>query len=294
MLSGVEKALLAVLLLVLMAGLGASLRPGTLAGAMRRPKGVIVGLLSQFGWMPAIGFGLAQLAGLPALSAIGLMVVACTPGGTTSNLFTYYARADVALSIAMTVVSSVVAVVVMPLLLVAYASAWTGEAMEVPISNIVTTLVLVLVPVAVGVKVRARNEEAAARLETWGSRAGIAVLILLIVTGVVRNLETIRGLTGSFVAVAWGLGALGMVLGWISARALGLGAPQRRAVAFETGIQNSPLALGIIALSFPDEQHAALMVGPMLYAVLVLVHSSLVVVWIRVRDRATLATSGAH
>src|SRR5262245_12471333 len=126
MLSPLETALLALLLVVLMAGMGAGLTLDNFRAVLHRPRGPLVGLLSQYGWMPLIAYGLCKMLGLPADLAISLIVVGCTPGGTTSNLFTYFAGADVALSVTMTALSTIAAVVMMPLLLYLYATSYTN------------------------------------------------------------------------------------------------------------------------------------------------------------------------
>jgi BASS family bile acid:Na+ symporter len=240
----------------------------------RRPRGPLIGLLSQYGWMPLIAFGLAKTLGLPDDMAIALIVVGCTPGGTTSNLFTYFAGADVALSVTMTAISTIVAVVAMPALLYVYSSAYTSATLRIPYGNVVSTLAVMLVPMGLGMLVRARAPAAARVVERIGGLAGIAVLLLLIGSALVHNLDLLRATTATMFGAAFGLGALGFGLGWLGARAAGLGAPQRRAVAFETGIQNSPLALGILVASFTGEQQARMLWLPLLYALLVLISAS--------------------
>jgi predicted Na+-dependent transporter len=187
MLSPLEQVLLALLLVVLMVGMGATLTVDAFREVVRKPRGPLIGLASQFGWMPLIAFGLAHALALPPELAIGLIVVGCTPGGTTSNLFTYYARADLALSITMTALSSVAAVVLMPLALRVYAAPFSSATLAVPYTNIAATLALMLVPMGIGMAVRHRSPAAAARVERAGSVAGLAVLALLIGTGLVRN-----------------------------------------------------------------------------------------------------------
>jgi BASS family bile acid:Na+ symporter len=274
MLSPLETVLLALLLVVLMAGMGASLTTEDFRAVARRPRGPLIGLLSQYGWMPLIAFGLAKTLGLPDDMAIALIVVGCTPGGTTSNLFTYFARADVALSVTMTAISTIVAVVAMPTLLYVYSSAYTSATLRIPYGNVVSTLAVMLVPMGLGMLVRARAPAAARVVERIGGLAGIAVLLLLIGSALVHNLDLLRATTATMFGAAFGLGALGFGLGWLGARAAGLGAPQRRAVAFETGIQNSPLALGILVASFTGEQQARMLWLPLLYALLVLISAS--------------------
>ena len=289
MLGDVERGLLALLLVVLMTGMGATLRPVDFVNVVKHPKGALIGLFSQFGWMPAIAFGLAVALELPVELALGLVIVGATPGGATSNMFTYYSRGDLALSISMTVVSTVVAVAAMPLVLFLYASRLGGGAAEIPYGSIVTTLVVVLVPVAIGMAIRARNAKAAARAEQLGAISGVVVLLLLVISGVVRNRAVFAGIPGSGYAAAALLGLLGMGLGYLGAALLGLGRSQRRAVSLETGIQNSALAFGISLASFPASMQDAMLQLPMLYALFVLMSATLVTFYFRATSRAEAA-----
>jgi len=281
MLTSLQTILLAALLVVLMAGMGASLTAENFREVLRRPRGPLIGLLSQYGWMPLIAYGLCRALGLPDDLAISLIVVGCTPGGTTSNLFTYFAGADVALSVSMTTLSTIAAVVLMPLTLYIYASGYASAALKIPYGNITTTLAVMLVPLAIGMLVRARAPGAARVVERVGGLAGVGVLGLLIGTGLYNNGELLRATTWTMYAAALGLGVLGFGFGWLGARAAGLGSPQRRAVAFETGIQNSPLALGILIASFPGEQQARMLWLPLLYALLVLISASILTLVMR-------------
>lgn len=285
MLSGFEQALLALLLVVLMIGMGATLTGDAFRQVLRSPKGPLVGLLSQYGWMPLVAFALAKGLGLPKEMAIGLVVVGCTPGGTTSNLFTYYARADLALSISMTAISSVAAVVMMPLMLRIYGAPFTDAALTIPYTSIVVTLALMLVPMAIGMAIRARRPALAPKVEKVGSLAGIGVLGLLIVTGLLRNGHLLLESPPTIYAAGLGLGLFGFGLGYLGARVAGLDVPGRRAVAFETGIQNSPLALAILVTSFPESLHAQMLWLPLLYALFVIASSGVIALVLRGRPR---------
>ncbi len=274
MIGAAEQALLAILLVVLMIGMGATLEGRHFKEILRSPKGVLIGLASQFGWMPLVAFGLSILVNLPPALAIGLLIVGSTPGGTTSNLFTYYSRADVALSISMTVCSTVVAVVAMPLLVAAYAQGFDGLSFSVPVGKIATTLALVLVPVAIGMAIRRKSERAAARAEKLGSISGVVVLVVLLVSMVVRNHALFFEIPVAGYAAALCLGGMGLVLGYGAAALLGLGVPQRRAISLETGIQNSPLAFAIVLTALPEEVQDEALRLPMLYAFFVLLTAS--------------------
>ncbi|HWB81454.1 MAG TPA: hypothetical protein VG755_41115 [Nannocystaceae bacterium] len=280
MLGPVEKALLAILLLVLMFGMGAGLTAENFRAVARRPFAPLLGLASQFGWMPLIAFVLAKALALPDDLAISLLVVGCVPGGTTSNLFTMYAKSDVALSVSMTAISTIAAVVLMPLVLGLYGSQFTSTSFAIPHGNIVATLALMLVPLASGMWLRARSPARAALAERVGSLSGIAVLALLIVTGVTSNLSQLANTASTIFIAAAGVGIFGFGLGYLGAAIAGLPIAQRRAIAFETGIQNSPLALGIIIATFPEHTHERMLAIPLLYALIVLLSATaLTLVW---------------
>lgn len=282
MLGPLEKTLLAALLFVLMFGMGAGLTVANFREVVRRPFAPLIGLLSQFGWMPAIAYVLARVLELDGPMAISLLVVGCVPGGTTSNLFTMYAKSDVALSISMTAISTVAGVVMMPLLLGLYAGGLSDQAFTIPTADIGGTLAIMLVPLAIGMVVRARWPDAAPRVEKVGSFAGIGVLALLVITGIVNNAGLLARTEGSMVLAAFGLGACGFGLGYAGAAAVGMPVAQRRAVSFETGIQNSPLAIGIIVATFPESLHEQMLWLPLLYALLVLFSASmLTLLWRR-------------
>jgi BASS family bile acid:Na+ symporter len=285
MLTTLQTILLAALLVVLMAGMGASLTGDDFREVLRRPRGPLIGLLSQYGWMPLIAFALCKALGLPDDLAVSLIVVGCTPGGTTSNLFTYFAGADVALSVSMTALSTIAAVVLMPLTLYIYASGYASAGLKIPYGNITTTLAVMLVPLGIGMVVRVYAPRAAKIVEQIGGFAGIGVLGLLIGTGIYNNVDLLTATTGTMYAAALGLGVLGFGFGWLGARVAGLGTPQRRAVAFETGIQNSPLALGILIASFPGEQQVRMLWLPLLYALLVLISASVLTIGFRLTRR---------
>jgi BASS family bile acid:Na+ symporter len=285
MLGPAEKALLAALLLVLMFGMGAGLTAENFRAVARRPFAPLLGLASQFGWMPLIAFALARALELPDDMAISLLVVGCVPGGTTSNLFTMYARSDVALSVSMTAISTIAAVVMMPLVLALYGRGFTSAEFSIPHGGIVSTLALMLVPLGLGMLARARWPARAPAIERVGSLAGIGVLVLLVVTGLSSNLALLQRTSVAMFVAAGGVGVCGFALGYAGGAAAKLPVPQRRAIAFETGIQNSPLALGIIVATFPEPMHERMLWLPLLYALGVLLSATALTLWWRSQPR---------
>lgn len=296
MLSPVETALIAVLLIVLMFGMGATLTVERFRTVLRRPRAFLIGTASQFGFMPLVAYLLARGLALPDLAALGLVIMGMCPGGTTSNLFAHLARADVALSIAMTAASKLLGVVLMPICLALYARPFTSASMPIPYGDIVKTLVVLLVPVAIGMALRKRyGETFAKRAERAGSLAGLVVLVTLVALSVARNADLFATISPAMYTAAIALGATGMAFGAVVSRLAGLTRPEQRTVAFETGVQNSPLCFALLVTAFPSEEQLSLLALPLLYALFVLIEASLVTVAYRARDarRARLPVEAA-
>ncbi|MCZ6831322.1 MAG: bile acid:sodium symporter [Gammaproteobacteria bacterium] len=164
-----------VFLFLLMLGLGATLSADNFHQILRQPKPLLIGLASQYGWMPLIALTLVLALNLPPAISVGLIIVSCTSGGPLSNFFTYISRADLALSIAMTVASTVCGLVMIPLLLLIYTAPLVdtggGSNLAIPYGKIIATLIVILVPVGFGIFLRSRNPLWAARVERGGSVA---------------------------------------------------------------------------------------------------------------------------
>jgi bile acid transporter len=277
MLSKTETSLIALLLVLLMFGMGATLTPQRFRDLAKNPRAFLIGTASQFGWMPLLAFAIAKLLHLSDIAAVGLVVMGTCPGGTTSNLFAHLARADVALSISMTAASKLLGIVLMPLCLYVYARPFTGSEFPIPYGNIVTTLILLLLPVALAMGLRQRFGERFARIsERVGSTAGICVLVALIAISLTRNAHLFVSVPLTTYLAAALLGCAGMIFGSLVARWCNLPVAQRRTVSFETGIQNSPLCFAILLLAFPNAPQLELLALPLLYALFVLIEATIV------------------
>ena len=283
MVGPLEQAILAAMIFVIMLGMGASLTPRDFFLAFKRPYGLLIGVVSQYGFMPLIGFTLATLLPLPQAVAIGLLVIACMPGGTTSNIFTYFSKGNLALSILMTVNSTIFGVLLVPILLVFYAGALD---FDIPRENIVITLVLLLVPAAIGMGLRKLNANAGAVTEFGGSALGILFILFLVVSWIPRNWGFLMSTGWATYLAAIGLGLIGIMIGYAFATILRLHPRNARTIALETGIQNGPLAIAIIAFTWPGDEAQAVMVVPVLYSLFIVIVSTAVTLLFR---RANLA-----
>jgi BASS family bile acid:Na+ symporter len=287
----IDKVLLAVMILIIMFGMGASLTAADFKGAIRRPRLILVGFLSQFGFMPLIALGISLVLNLPPAAAIALILVGCLPGGTTSNLFSYFARGHVALSISMTTASTIMALVMTPLLLGFYARPFAGKISEelggdtafvIPTTDIVSSLVLVLVPVCGGLILRRFSRGWAKVAEDTAGFMGMIVILYLIATAFYRHHGLILSTPWPIYLASIALGLAGFLFGYCISRIFGAYPIQQRAISLETGIQNTPVAFTIILLSFPDStlQNDMLWVA-ILYSVFIIISSSYITLWFR-------------
>jgi bile acid transporter len=295
MLTELETTLLGVMMMVIMLGMGASMTPRDFLIAFRKPKGILVGLLSQFAVMPFLGFLLAVALGLPPALVVGLLLIACMPGGTTSNIFAYFSKGVLALSIMMTTVSTLAAVVMVPVLLSFYGglAGVTGE-YAIPAGNVAQILVVLLVPTALGMILRKLNPNVGATVELIGSFMGVAVIVFLIATWVPRNYMLLLETPVNVYAATISIGLIGMVFGYWVARGLGQDTSRSRTISLETGIQNGPLAVLVITLSFSAAMQQAVLLIPILYSLFIVLTSTLVTLWYRrIATREALARDAA-
>jgi len=295
MLTELETQLLTAMMMVIMLGMGSSLTFKDFRIAFRKPKGVLVGMLCQYGIMPALGYTLALALGFGPALAIGLILMGCMPGGTTSNIFTYFSKGVLALSILMTICSTLVAVLMVPILLAFYGGLMGLPAeYQIPPGDVLRVLVLLIVPTVIGIALRKWKPNVGATIELIGAILGVVVILFLIVTWVPRNYMLLATTAGSVYFAVIGLGLFGMSLGFLLARLLRQDAVRSRTIALETGIQNGPLAVLIVLLTFQGQLQQDVLLIPVLYSLFIVLTSTAVTLWFRrISTREELARDGA-
>jgi BASS family bile acid:Na+ symporter len=229
-----------------------------LRDVLRQPKAPAIGLVAQFGILPAVAFGAGlYLTDIPSV-ALGLLLVTCCPGGALSNYLTGVARGDVATSVSMTTISTLCSLALTPLLFGLWASmnpSTRSVLQEIrldPLRVVVTLLIMLAIPVAAGMLLRARRPDAADRIRTRTRRAAgivFAIVVAMLIGSNVTSLVVFA--TAALVPVLITF-AIAVVLGWGLARLAGLVAADRRAVAIEVAFQNVALAIGIAVAFFPS------------------------------------------
>ncbi|GAA4916604.1 BASS family bile acid:Na+ symporter [Actinomycetospora succinea] len=246
-------------LAVVMFGLGLSLTVGDFGRIAKEPRAVGVALATQILLLPAICFALVVAFGLSPVLAVGMMLLAASPGGTTANLFSHLFRGDVALNITLTAVNSVLAVVTLPLV-VTLAVGWFAPPVDASVGlqfdKILQVFAIVLVPVALGMLVRRLAPAWAERAER-PVRILSAVVLVLVIAGALlaerENLGTYLADVG-LVTTLFCLVSLGA--GFLVPRLFRVGHRQSVASAFEIGIHNSTLAIAVALTVLGDERLA--------------------------------------
>lgn len=235
------------LLGVIMFGMGLTLNLKDFRIVFSRPKDVIVGCLAQFTIMPLLAWGLAKAFQLDEALALGVVLVGCCPGGTASNVITYLAKGDLALSVGMTSVSTLLAPLLTPLLTWALA----GKSVHVDVAGMLLSILwVVILPIVVGLTVKGLwpkfTERATDYLPAFSSMA-IAFTVAIVIAANASKL-----LAGGLVIVIVVMlhNICGLSLGYLIGRLLALGEPKKRAISIEVGMQNSGLASSLATLHF--------------------------------------------
>lgn len=290
MLSPFEETLLAALMVLIMLGMGSALTFKDLRLSMRQPQAILIGFCSQYLLMPVLAFLLARGLGLSGPQTLGLILVGCMPGGTTSNIFAYFSRSLLSLSILMTLCSTLAAVIMVPSLLSLYTSGLEAS-LRIPPKEVVSLLFVLLVPTLLGMWLRRRNANLGAVIELLGGVLGVVVIVFLLATWVPRNWLLLLATPWPVFAAVILLGLFGFLTGYGFSRLWRLPPLRARTVSLETGIQNGPLAALIVTLSFQGEQQQLILLMPVLYSLFIVLNSSVVMVFYR---RQTLAEERAR
>lgn len=235
------------LLGVIMFGMGLTLKFDDFKVVFSRPRDVIVGCLAQFTVMPLLAWVLARIFGLDQALTVGVILVGCCPGGTASNVITYLAKGDLALSVGMTGVSTLLAPILTPLLVLLLA----GQSVDVDVvAMFLSILWVVILPIVAGLIVKrlwpTQTEKATAYLPALSS-VTICFIVLIIIAANAHKLLT-GGLIIILVVMLHNI--LGLTFGYLIGRILKLESAKRKAISIEVGMQNSGLASSLATLHF--------------------------------------------
>lgn len=235
---------LPIALAIIMFGLGLDLTPADFRRIGRHPKAVAIALVCQIVILPAICFGLVVGFDLDPLLAIGMLLLAASPGGTTANLFSHLFRGDVALNISLTAINSILALLTLPLITNAAIDYFDqGDSVSLPFGEVVQVFAIVLIPVAIGMAVKASRPGFAAAMDR-PVRIGSAIILAVLVLGILLDQrENVADYLAEVGIVAALFCAISLVLGYAVPRALGVRDDQAIASSMEIGVHNGTLAI---------------------------------------------------
>jgi bile acid:Na+ symporter, BASS family len=236
------KELIIPLLQIIMFGMGTTMSYGDFLGVIKMPKAVIIGLVCQFTIMPFLGFAIANAFNFPPEIAAGIILVGCSPSGLASNVMSYIAKANVALSITITSFATLLAPILTPFLM----KMLGGQFIEIDFWGMTLDISkMIIIPVVIGFLLNKLLKERGAWLQhilPIISMAGIALIIVIITAAGQKSLQTV-GLALVFATLLHNLG--GFILGYWGARLFKLPEQDCRTVAIEVGLQNAGLASGL-------------------------------------------------
>ena len=245
--SGIITIFLPIALAIIMAGLGLELRPNDFKRVAKHPKAVFLALFCQLVILVSIAFVICKLLALPPLLAVGVMLLAASPGGPTANLFSYLYKGDIALNITLTAINSVIAAFTLPFIVNLSIQHFIndGQQLGLQFSKVIQVFLIIIVPVCLGMLVRYFSPNVADKLHKPVRTFAVVFLILIIIGAVAKERNSILeyimqvGLATSLFCIA------SLLIGYFIPRIFGISSTQARACAFEIGIHNSTLAMTI-------------------------------------------------
>jgi len=268
-------------LAVIMLGMGITLTVDDFKAVLKKPRAVVAGLVAQYLIMPFLGWGIARLLQLETALAVGLILVSCCPGGTASNVVAYLARANVALSVLMTMCSTVAAILLTPLL-----TKWLAGTL-VPVDAwglFLSTVKIVLAPLVVGVALNRYASRFVKVVLPVAPLVSVLTITLICASIVGGSAEHLKRSGGTLLFAVFLLHAGGFGLGYVFARLLGYNVTDCRTVSIEVGMQNSGLGAALAKAHF-----ANLALAPVPCAISATFHSvigSILAGWWRLRPAA--------
>ena len=230
-----------------MLGMGMTIKPSDFKLVFKEPRSVIIGVILQFTIMPILAYTIAKIFHLPAELAIGVILVGCCPGGTSSNVMSYLANANVALSVAITSVSTLLAPFVTPALIYLFAHEWLHVSF---LSMLWSVIQVVLLPIIIGFILQLASKKVT-REATKILPIISVVAISLILAAVVGGSKSQILKTGLLIFIVVILhNAVGYLLGYVLAHVFKLDRRDKKAVSIEVGMQNSGLAVSLATVHF--------------------------------------------
>jgi BASS family bile acid:Na+ symporter len=267
---------------VIMFGLGLELTVDDFRRVARRPRAVFTGLAVQTLVLVALAYAITRAFGLPPELAVGLMLLAAAPGGAMANVFSHFARGDVALNITLTAINSLLALVWLPLVLEWSLAHFLGAGQYVPppVRKLAEVATIVMVPVLAGMLVRAQAPGFTARTEPYVRRLALVLVLVVLAVAIYSARQQLLTHLATVGLACLALNLLSMAIGYVVPRLAGLDPRQSVSISFEIGVHNAAIA---IYVAFAVLQNPVIGMPASVYGLIQIVTASLAVVWLRRR-----------
>lgn len=275
----ISSIILILVLALIMLGMGLSLTVEDFRRVMKYPKGILTGLLNQMVFLPILGLAIANLLSLSPELALGIMLLAACPGGTSSNIITHLAKGDSALSVSLTAISSLISIFSIPLIVSFAIDNFMAADQRVEVDKLLMVgqlLVIVIIPVSIGMAIRAFKPDFASLMDKPVRRLSTIMLILITAALVYKDRMNVIPYFQQAGMAAILLNFVSLGLGFLTAQLAKLNRAQSICVAIESGIQNSGLAITLAVVSL---QNVAFSITPGVYT-LIMYFTGFVVIYL--------------
>jgi bile acid:Na+ symporter, BASS family len=278
---------LPVALAIIMLGLGLTLTINDFTRVLRRPRVVIIALVTQLLILPLVCLGLVELFNLPPVLAVGLMLLAASPGGPSANLYSHLFGGDVALNVSLTAINSVIAAVSLPVIYNMAAAHFTpnDSSLGLQFGKAAEVFAIVLIPVAAGMFLRRIRIGVAVKMERPVRIGSMVILAVLIVGSIVQNRDVIGQNIGELAAVTALFGLISMTAGFALPRALRVDHAQAVACSFEIGLHNGVVAIVIAQTTIGNVEMS---LPAAVYSIIMLPAAVVVGFWLRSLNRTRI------
>lgn len=277
--SSTSGIILAISLIIIMFGMGLSLTLTDFKRILVYPKAIFIGLTSQIIILPIIGYLIAIGLNLSPTVAIGIMLLAACPGGATSNLLTHLAKGDLALSISLTAIASILSIFTIPLIVQFALSEFSDHSQRINIDAFTMMkqlFVIVLFPVLIGMVVKKISPNFASRMEK-PIKIISTIIFVLVIIGVIYSIRDVfMSYVGEAGVPSLMLNIITMTIGFLFAVFFKLSKPQAISISIETGIQNGTLAITIATISLSNTEYA---IAPTIYGLLMFATGAFIVIF---------------
>jgi BASS family bile acid:Na+ symporter len=272
-----STAILGLALLIVMLGMGLTLQFSDFKRVLLYPKAIFVGLTNQLIILPLIGLGITMVFSLPPEVAVGIMILAACPGGPTSNLISHLAKGDLALSVTLTAVSSLITILTIPFIVNFALVRFMGEGQVVALGVLQTILqvfVIVVIPIIIGMSIRKYYPRFALKMAKPVRITSAVVLALIIIGLVIKERENFVAYFEQAGIAALLLNILTMGIGYIAAKLFTIPKAGSIAIAIESGIQNGTLAITVAVVLL---NNTAFAIAPAVYSLLLFMTGGVII-----------------